>query len=59
MSVELILSGMISRERFGTETIAATSEKFGEGGFSVPVEFGQKQQLSGKPVPAGARKQVL
>ena len=42
MSSELILSGMISRERFGTETIAATSEKFGDGGFGVPVESGKK-----------------
>ena len=42
MSCELILSGMISRERFGTETVAETSEKFREGGFGVPKEFGQK-----------------
>lgn len=31
MSFELILSGIISRERFGTATIAETSERFGEG----------------------------
>ena len=41
MSCELILSGIISRERFGAEVIAETSEKFGEGGFGGQV-FGQK-----------------
>jgi len=46
MSCELILSGMISRERFGTETIAATSERFGDGGFGVPPEFGQKTSVA-------------
>ena len=59
MSCELILSGMISRERFGTETIAATSERFGDGGFSAPMEFGQKQQLSGTTLTAGASKKIL
>ncbi len=62
MSCELILSGMISRERFGTETIAATSEKFGEGGFSVPIEFGQKQVVAtdkGQTPKVGSRKAVL
>lgn len=41
MSCELILSGIISHKRFGTEVIAETSEKFGEGGFGAPA-FGQK-----------------
>ncbi|MEJ7595740.1 MAG: hypothetical protein WKF77_29875, partial [Planctomycetaceae bacterium] len=59
MSCELILSGMISRERFGTETIAETSEKFGEGGFGVLASFGQRESFSDAALTAGARKQVL
>lgn len=42
MSFELILSGMIARERFGTEAIAETSEKFGDGNFGMAVSFEKK-----------------
>ena len=61
MSFELILSGMISRERFGTETIAETSEKSGEGGFGVPLEFGQKTAATdrGQSRQVGSKDAVL
>jgi len=42
MSFELILSGMISRERFGTAAISETSERIGDASFGMPVEFGKK-----------------
>jgi hypothetical protein len=42
MSFELILAGVISRERFGTSAIAETSEKIVAAGFGMPVAFGKK-----------------
>lgn len=54
MSIELILSGMISRERFGTEAIAETSEKFGDTGFGMPVSSPQKSDVGVQRQTTGA-----
>lgn len=45
MSTELILAGMISRERFGTATVTETTERIGEMSFGSPIEFGQKMKM--------------
>ncbi len=46
MSTELILAGMISRERFGTAAVAETTERLGDMGMGSPIEFGQKMNVS-------------
>ena len=45
MSTELILAGMISRERFGTAAVAETTERLGDIGMGSPIEFGQKMKM--------------
>ncbi|MGZ0174978.1 MAG: beta-galactosidase trimerization domain-containing protein [Planctomycetales bacterium] len=42
IAVELILSGMISRERFGSDPIAETTELWAEQQAGFPVSFGKK-----------------
>lgn len=42
MAAELVLSGLISRERFGSEEIAESSEQFVDRGLGVPLAFGSK-----------------
>ena len=51
MVCELLLSGMISRERFGGASISETSENFGQQDFGIPLAFGQK--------PASTTKQQV
>ena len=52
MSIELILSGMISRERFGTAAISETSEQIADPGFAMPVVF-EKTIATREPQGAG------
>ncbi len=53
MSIELILAGLISRERFGNTTIAETAESIGNSGLAVPFETGNKAVVERMtPVPA-------
>lgn len=58
MSVELILSGLISRERFGSAAIAETSEKFGESGGGLPVSFGQKSSVESRRQATNSGTQI-
>ncbi len=48
MSIELILSGLISRERFGSAAIAETSEQPGAFSSGLPVSSGQKMSVETK-----------
>ena len=45
MTIELLLSGLISRERFGSEEISETSEGFAQRDPGIPMAFGQKTTL--------------
>jgi len=42
MSAELLLAGLISRERFGSEAIAESSGEFASGDIGLPMAFGNK-----------------
>lgn len=44
MTGELLLSGSISRERFGSATISETSEEFGHRAADMPLRFGSESK---------------
>lgn len=45
MTAELLLSGLISRERFGGEAIAESSENFADKSAALPVAFAHKNTV--------------
>ncbi len=45
MSAELLLSGLISRERFGSDAISETSSEFSDKDIGLPMAFGTKATL--------------
>ena len=47
MAAELLLSGIIARQRFGTESISETTEQFSESRLGVPLAFDSKGTSSG------------
>jgi hypothetical protein len=53
IAAELLLSGMISRERFGSDPIAETTELWAEQQAGFPISFGQK------PLPESANSSSL
>lgn len=58
MAIELVLSGLISRERFGSAAITETSETFSQRDPGFSVAFGQKTTLQQSFQQAEEMKQL-
>lgn len=56
IAVELLLSGMISRERFGSEPIAETTELWAEQQAGFPIGFGKKPSTAPTTSPTPQRR---
>ena len=56
IAVELLLSGMISRERFGSDPIAETTELWAEQQSGLPAGFGRRSVPAPATSPAAQRR---
>jgi hypothetical protein len=56
IAAELLLSGIISRERFGSDPIAETTELWAEQQAGFPISFGQKPSTESANSPSPLRR---
>ncbi|NQV24195.1 MAG: BatA domain-containing protein [Rhodopirellula sp.] len=56
IAAELLLSGIISRERFGSDPIAETTELWSEQQTGFPADFGRKSSPASTVSPASQRR---